>query len=127
MKTKKLKKAIAMSLFGILAIGSTVFAGGFGGYRLPVNQGNNYWGLAHKANGPNSVVYNQVDLLTNTDRATFWITESNKNQVSNDYYFKAGENKNMFSYKDINSGYVGMENYYNTNKEAYVDGWINFN
>lgn len=126
MKRTKLKIGI-IGVLSVLSIGVTVFAGAYGGYRLPVNQGNNYWGLAHKANGANSCVYNQVDLLTNTSRATFWITKSNKQQCSSDYYFSEGERKNMYSNGAISSGYVGMENYYNSNTEAYVDGWINFN
>ncbi|SFU64842.1 hypothetical protein SAMN04487886_108618 [Clostridium sp. DSM 8431] len=123
---KKIKLGV-LTLLSVLSVSSAVFAGSYGGYSLPVHQGNTYWGEAHKSRGANSCVYNQVDLLTNTSRATFWITQSNKNQYSNDYYFQVGDKKNMYSYGAISSGYVGMENYYNSSTEAYVDGWINFN
>ena len=64
MKKGSIKKTIAFALMGVLSIGSIAYAGSYGGYRLPVYQGNNYWGLASKENGANSCVYNQVDLLT---------------------------------------------------------------
>ncbi|MBD7912905.1 hypothetical protein [Clostridium cibarium] len=127
MKRKSIKMILGMTVFGVLALGCTAFAAGYGGYALPIYQGNNYWGEGHKAHGANNCVYNQVDLLTNTNRATFWITDVNKSQISGDYYFQVGDSKNMYSNRSISSGYVGMENSNNSSTEAYVDGWINFN
>lgn len=127
MKLKFIKKAVVFGILGVVAIGNAAFAGGYGGYRLPVKQQPNYIGKLNKSGSANSCVYNQVDLLTNTDRATFWIAKSNKKQYSDDYYFYEDENANMFSYGNISSGYIGMKNYDYSNTEAYVDGWYNFN
>lgn len=121
------KKIGALTLLAVLSFGTAAFAESYGGYSLPIYQGNTYWGEAYKSNPSNRCVYNEVDLFTNTTRATFWITDSDEDQISNDYYFKQGEKKNMYASQNITSGYVGMENYYNSSKEAYVDGWINFN
>ena len=42
MKKISLKRTLIIACLGIMAIGTTAFAGGYGGYALPVKQGNNY-------------------------------------------------------------------------------------
>lgn len=127
MKSKGIQKIVLSALVGIMAFGGTaVFAKGYGGYKLPVNQGANYWGPGTKSTA-GTCVYNEVNLLTNTDEADFWITKSNQRKNSDYYYFQEGDTANMYAWSSFTTGYLGMRNHDKSSTEAYVDGWVNFN
>lgn len=125
----KIKRIVITSALAVMTIGTTALASGFGGFRLPVYNGYNYLGSYSKSNPSNKCVYFQVDKLSYTEEMDAWVTDSNaqKSQISDDYYFRAGERKNMYQYRTISSGYVGGCNRTYSGTSAYVDGWVNFN
>lgn len=126
---KNFKKAIATTALAVMTIGTTAFAGGFGGFSLPVYNGYNYLGAYQKSDSSNTCVYLQVDKLSYTEEIDAWITDSNaqKSQISDDYYLRAGSAKNMYQYRPVSSGYVGACNRAYSGTTAYADGWVNFN
>lgn len=125
----KIKKTIITSALAIMTIGTTALASGFGGFRLPIYNGHNFLGSYSKANRDNTCVYFQVDKLSYAEELNAWVTDSNgqKSQISDDYYFNAGDQKNMYQYRKVSSGYVGACNRAYSGTTAYADGWVNFN
>lgn len=130
MKSKNFKKFVVGSLLAFMLIGGIVEAEGYWGYALPRWQGNNYT-YVHSKKTNAKYITNKVTDLSNTGRVTFWVTDANKKQISDDVIQTLGERRDIYFHP--NYGYrgarirMGMEN---TNwykiESAFVSGDVDF-
>lgn len=125
------KKVLLVTVLMVVAFTTSALAIGYERYALYANQVNNYT-YSHEKQYNDLYLTNKVDDLSNTDLATFWATNSDKNQISGDYMMGEGSTANInwlsgFGYMNQGTSVrMGMENYHWDFGAAYASGDVDF-